>query len=65
MPGKDGIELLKELRAVSNIPVFLFTAYDDETTRKSAEFFKADKYFHKPIDFTELRENIHNIIFKK
>ena len=65
MPDKNGIELLKELREKSDIPVFLFTAYDDEVVRKSAEFFKANKYFQKPINFTELRQEIKNIVVTK
>ena len=61
MPDKSGIELLQDLKKNYDIPVFLFTGYDDEMNRKYAELFKADKYFPKPIDFNELRKNILNL----
>jgi CheY-like chemotaxis protein len=65
MPGRNGIELLKELKRTANIPIFLFTAYDEETNRKAAELFKADKYLVKPIDFNELRRNILQLVLSK
>ena len=62
MPDKSGIELLKEIKRGTNIPVFIFTAFDNESSRKDADFFNADKYFVKPIDFNELRKDILKII---
>jgi len=64
MPGKSGIEMLKELKKEIDIPIFIFTGYDDEINRKYAELFKADKYLPKPIDFNELRKDILNLFYK-
>jgi CheY-like chemotaxis protein len=60
--GKNGIELLKEIKKDYNIPIFLFTAYDDETNKMAAKLFNADKYIVKPINFNELREDIMQVI---
>ncbi|MCL2039171.1 MAG: response regulator [Bacteroidetes bacterium] len=65
MPDKDGIELLQDLKKESNIPVFLFSAYDEEVNRRAAQTFAADKFFTKPINFAELREEILKIIPSK
>ncbi len=65
MPDKDGIELLQELKRETNIPVFLFSAFDEEVNRKAAQTFEADKFFTKPINFKELREEILKIISPK
>jgi CheY-like chemotaxis protein len=65
MPDKDGIELLKDLKRETNIPVFLFSAYDEEINRKAAQLLAVDQFFTKPIDFTKLREEIFKIIPSK
>jgi CheY-like chemotaxis protein len=63
MPGRNGFDLLKEIKDKhQEIPVYLFTAYDDENKRQLAEQLKANQYLVKPIDFDALRENIMSLI---
>ena len=59
MPGMSGLEMLpkvKELRA--DVPVIMITAYGDAETKRKAIAGGATGLLTKPIDFTELREEI-------
>lgn len=48
MPGIDGFELLKEIRAVSKIPVLMLTAKGEAEDRCTGLEFGADDYLVKP-----------------
>jgi CheY-like chemotaxis protein len=59
MPGMSGLEMLpkvKELRP--DVPVIMITAYGDAETKRKAIASGATGLLTKPIDFTELREEI-------
>ena len=59
MPGKNGIELLKEIKSSENsAPVFMITAFDDENNRNFSMKYGADKFLSKPIDFVALKKYI-------
>jgi DNA-binding response OmpR family regulator len=54
LPGRDGIELLRELRRFSAVPVVIVTARGDETDRVVGLELGADDYMVKPFSPREL-----------
>ena len=57
--GRNGLELVKDIKNSNpQKPVFLFTAYEDESKQTLAENLKVDKYMSKPIDFDILKKEI-------
>lgn len=62
MPGLNGIELLKIIKEqYSNLIVFMITAYGDDNNYKKSIEYGADKFITKPIDFSDLRQEIINL----
>ncbi|MCP4021541.1 MAG: response regulator [Desulfobacteraceae bacterium] len=62
MPGKDGLEVLKEIRAVHNLPVIMLTARGDDTDRIVGLEMGADDYLPKPFNPRELLARIKAIL---
>lgn len=56
LPGKNGIEICKEIKQAINIPVILFTAHADKI--KSLEEYEADDFIEKPFDIHSLVKTI-------
>ena len=54
MPELDGIETLRELRRVSNVPVIMLTAASEETDRLIGLSVGADDYVTKPFSPREV-----------
>ncbi|HEY8962621.1 MAG TPA: response regulator transcription factor [Luteolibacter sp.] len=54
MPGMDGFEVLKKLRAVRNTPVLMLTGRSDETDRIVGLEVGADDYLPKTFSMREL-----------
>ena len=55
LPGKDGLEVLRDLRASgSRLPVIILTARDDTSDRVAGLEAGADDYIGKPFHFDEL-----------
>ena len=55
LPGKDGLEVLRDLRAGgSSLPVIILTARDDTSDRIAGLEAGADDYIGKPFHFDEL-----------
>lgn len=54
MPGKNGYELCKEIRASIDIPILMVTARTDQVDKVRGFGFGADDYISKPFDPTEL-----------
>jgi len=62
MPGMDGIEVCKRIRAKSNIPVVMLTAKGDETDRVVGLELGADDYVAKPFSPRELLARIRAVL---
>lgn len=58
LPDADGLTILRQLRAVSQIPVVVLTARDDERSVVRALRTGADDYVVKPARLGELRARI-------
>jgi two-component system, OmpR family, phosphate regulon response regulator OmpR len=54
LPGKDGLEVLKEIRMDDTIPVIMLTAKGDQTDRIVGLELGADDYLPKPFNPREL-----------
>lgn len=48
LPHKTGMEVLKEIRKISNVPVIMLTALADEYTQIKSFDLQADEYVTKP-----------------
>lgn len=65
MPGMDGLEVCRRLRAnptTSDIPILMLTAKDEVSDRILGLQTGADDYLTKPFDFYELLERIRAIL---
>ena len=59
MPGMTGLEMLPKAKEIRpDVPVIMITAYGDADTKRKAIESGADGLLTKPIDFTQLREEI-------
>ena len=61
MPKMDGLEMLKELRSFSAIPVIILTAKDADADRIRGFLLGADDYLPKPFNPDELVARIEAI----
>ena len=65
LPGKDGIELMKDVLAVSDVPVIFLSGYDqDELITKAFEMGAVD-YVIKPFSPTELNARVRAALRKR
>ncbi|MDR3280668.1 MAG: response regulator transcription factor [Synergistaceae bacterium] len=62
LPGRDGFEILKEIRNVSPIPVIMLTAKGDPIDRVLGLEFGADDYICKPFIMQELSARIRAVL---
>ncbi len=54
LPGEDGFTILKNIRAVSNVPVIMLTAKGETNDKITGLDFGADDYVCKPLNPKEL-----------
>ena len=64
MPYMTGIELLKEIRKTSDIPVLFLTAYNDEDYKLQAFSALVDGYIEKPFSLRLVKVRIEAFIKK-
>ncbi|MFW5499771.1 MULTISPECIES: response regulator [unclassified Maridesulfovibrio] len=62
MPGKDGLEVLRDLRPHSNVPVIMLTAKGEDTDRIVGLELGADDYISKPFNPRELLARIKAVL---
>lgn len=65
MPEKDGLELTRELRATSDLPVLLLTALGEVDDRIAGLEVGADDYLSKPFEPKELVLRLKAILRRK
>ena len=59
MPGMDGLELQRRLRALEmRVPIIFVTAHDDRTSRELAMDAGASSFFQKPFAASNLLQAI-------
>ena len=62
MPGIDGFEVLKEIRKISDVPVIMLTAKQEEVDRIKGFDIGADDYVVKPFSARELMRRVKAIL---
>ena len=58
LPGLDGLEVCKRLRAASDVPILMLTAKDDVRDRVTGLDAGADDYLMKPFSVEELMARV-------
>src|SRR5689334_11453852 len=62
LPGADGLELCREIRAQSDLPVIMLTARADEADRIVGLELGADDYVTKPFSPRELTARVRTVL---
>ncbi len=62
LPGKDGFEVLRELREFSDVPVVMLTARDDAMDKVKGLELGADDYVTKPFNHLELMARVRAVL---
>ena len=62
MPGTDGMEVLKEIRSRSDIPVLMLTALGDSSSELNCLRNGANDFVSKPFHYDILVERIKNLL---
>ncbi|MGE3148550.1 MAG: response regulator [Pseudorhodoplanes sp.] len=62
MPGENGFELARRIRAASNVPILMLTARDEKEMRIEGLEIGADDYVAKPFEPRELSLRIGSIL---
>ncbi|MCP3940577.1 MAG: response regulator transcription factor [Desulfobacteraceae bacterium] len=62
LPGKDGLEVLKDIRQIYTTPVIMLTAKGDDTNKIIGLELGADDYLAKPFNPRELLARIKAIL---
>ena len=59
LPGLDGFEICRRVRAKSGVPIIMLTAREEETDKILGLEIGADDYITKPFSMRELMARIH------
>lgn len=62
LPGMDGLEVLRRVRATSHVPVIILTAKDGETDKIIGLGCGADDYMIKPFSIFELTARVKALV---
>jgi DNA-binding response OmpR family regulator len=62
LPGKDGLDVARELRRTSNVPIVMLTARGDESDRIVGLELGADDYIVKPFSPKELVARVRAVL---
>ncbi len=62
LPKLDGIEVCKQLRARSTVPIIMLTARDDELDKVLGLELGADDYITKPFSIREFRSRVRALL---
>ena len=61
LPKIDGMEVCQRIRSVSNVPIIMLTAKDDDMDKIMGLEFGADDYMTKPFNMLELKARIKTV----
>lgn len=62
LPKEDGFSVLKKIREISDVPVLMLTAMNDESTQILSFNSEADDYMSKPFSLVVLEKRIEAIL---
>ena len=62
LPGKDGLQICRDIRKKSSVPVIMLTAKGETSDKITGLDVGADDYVTKPFDVKELLARIHAVM---
>jgi DNA-binding response OmpR family regulator len=62
LPDTDGFEVLRQIRAFSDVPVVMLTAHDDSMDKVKGLELGADDYVTKPFNHLELMARVRAVL---
>ena len=62
LPGMDGMDVCKQIRKTSNVPIIMLTARDDEVDKVLGLELGADDYITKPYSARELTARVKALL---
>jgi two-component system KDP operon response regulator KdpE len=62
MPGANGVEVAKQVRRSSGVPIIMLSVRDDVTTKLAALDIGADDYLTKPFEIEELIARVRAVL---
>lgn len=62
LPGKDALEVCKEVRSFSDLPIIMITAKEEEIDRLLGLELRADDYICKPFSPREVVARVKNVL---
>ena len=62
LPGMDGMDVCKEIRKTSDVPIIMLTAREDEVDKVLGLEFGADDYITKPYSARELSARVKALL---
>ncbi|HEY7281851.1 MAG TPA: response regulator transcription factor [Actinomycetota bacterium] len=62
LPGMDGLEVCRRVRARSNVPILVLSAREDEVDKVAALDLGADDYLTKPFGIDELLARVRALL---
>ena len=65
MPRMSGLDVCRELRSASDVPIIMLTARDDEVDRVLGLELGADDYVTKPFSTAELTSRVRSILRRR
>ncbi len=61
LPKVDGMEVCQRIRSISNVPIIMLTAKDDDMDKIMGLEYGADDYLTKPFNMLELKARIKTV----
>ena len=62
LPDGSGLDFLRQMRAYSDVPVIVMTAYGEVDDAVTAMKYAASDYLNKPLDLDELEINVKKVL---
>ena len=62
LPGRSGVELCRDIRAISQVPIVMLTARSEESDRITGLEVGADDYVTKPFSPRELLARVRAVL---
>jgi len=62
LPGRDGLEICRDIRATSNVPIMMITARSEEADRLEGFQVGADDYICKPFSPREVTARVQALL---
>lgn len=65
MPNMSGYDLCREIRKISDVPIMMISAKDDEIDRVLGLELGSDDYISKPFSLREITVKVRNMLRRR